>query len=640
MEVEAKFSLPDNESLQRFLALTQLAGFPLGKGRRLEIHDTYVDTLDRRILAAGFACRFRREPGGVRITLKGLGGTTSAIHKRLELEALLSAIQPAEEWPAGALREQVLQITAGDPLLALLELDQTRLLRQVRWQGQTIAGLSLDEVHESVEGGEQIYYELEVELTSSGSEEQLGRIAVCLQEKYGLQPASLSKFERALARVKSTSVSSMLGIREHDVLVRMAERQDWYGLRSQALLALEQGLTTEQAGRQVGRSRRTVRRWQADFHKFGLGIFPASILEGMLSPAMPPGLEITAQEPSQVPAGLPTVPIPLTEPPQKVGLQAGDLMAEALRKIVYFHFQHMLYHESGTQLGEDNEELHDMRVSTRRMRAALKVFGDYMDEEAWAPFYKGLRRTGRILGEVRDLDVFWEKTQHYLDGLPPERKEELAPLQAVWKTARDQARDRLLSYLASDRYRNFRDSFSSFLQTPAPDASLPQAGAFKLEPRRLQHIAPVILYQGLAAINAYEGSMTGPSVPLARLHQLRIASKGLRYSLEFLEEVLGAEARELIKVMKVLQDHLGNLQDAVVASNLLRDFLTWGTWGHKPNRKAMPLPAAPVVAPGVASYLAVRQTELQELPASLPEVWARIQSPEFKHDFIAALAAL
>jgi hypothetical protein len=54
----------------------------------------------------------------------------------------------------------------------------------------------------------------------------------------------------------------------------------------------------------------------------------------------------------------------------------------------------------------------------------------------------------------------------------------------------------------------------------------------------------------------------------------------------------------------------------------------------------MPLPAAPVVAPGVASYLAVRQTELQELPASLPEVWARIQSPEFKHDFIAALAAL
>jgi hypothetical protein len=82
------------------------------------------------------------------------------------------------------------------------------------------------------------------------------------------------------------------------------------------------------------------------------------------------------------------------------------------------------------------------------------------------------------------------------------------------------------------------------------------------------------------------------------------------------------------------------LQDAVVASNLLRDFLTWGTWGHEQIKKANPTPIAPVVAPGVATYLASRQAELQDLPASLPEVWARIQSPEFKHNFIAALEIL
>ena len=75
---------------------------------------------------------------------------------------------------------------------------------------------------------------------------------------------------------------------------------------------------------------------------------------------------------------------------------------------------------------------------------------------------------------------------------------------------------------------------------------------------------------------------------LIRLHQLRIASKGLRYSLEFLEEVLGPESKVLVKELKKLQDHLGNLQDAVVASNLLRDFLTWGTWGHSRPKKAPP----------------------------------------------------
>src|SRR5512137_2469285 len=100
MEVEAKFSLPDFEWLHRFQAATQLAGFPLGKGKVVEIHDTYVDTLGRKILAGGYACRFRQATDGIRVTLKGLGGSSGAIHKRQEIEIPLPAIQPAEEWPA------------------------------------------------------------------------------------------------------------------------------------------------------------------------------------------------------------------------------------------------------------------------------------------------------------------------------------------------------------------------------------------------------------------------------------------------------------------------------------------------------------------------------------------------------------
>ncbi len=187
---------------------------------------------------------------------------------------------------------------------------------------------------------------------------------------------------------------------------------------------------------------------------------------------------------------------------------------------------------------------------------------------------------------------------------------------------------------------SFKESFGEFLKTRVVDSPLIMNEAGIPEPRRLRHIAPVILYQRLAAMSAFEEWMKGPNIPLARLHQLRIASKGLRYSLEFLEEVLGAEAKELIKEMKILQDHLGDLQDAVVASNLLRDFLTWGTWGHERTKEAISLPIAPVVAPGVAAYLATRQAELQDLPATLPEVWARIQSSEFKHNFIAALSVL
>jgi CHAD domain-containing protein len=630
MEIEAKFSLPDSEGFRRFQVATQLAGFLLGKGRLAEIRDTYVDTPERKILAAGFACRFRQEAEGIRVTLKGLGGASGAIYKRQEMEIILPSMIPVEKWPAGALRTRVLKITGGDSLLPLFELHQTRFIRPVRWQGQTIAILSLDDVKEIAGGKDQAYYEMEVELTSQGREEQLIKIADCLQEKYRLRPVPLSKFERALSLPDSKPENKLLEAHEREILTQMALREDWHGLRSQALLALDGGLANEETGRLLERSKRTIRRWLTDFRKLRLGIFPSSILEETSLSTLQPEGEVATVGKTQVTA-------PNINLPDKVGLQANDCMTEVTRKIMFFQFQHMLYHEPGTRLGQDIEELHDMRVATRRMRAALQVFRDTLDETTWAPFDKGLRRTGRILGEVRDLDVFWEKTQRYLDGLPPERKEELAPLQAVWKTARGKACDRLIIYLDSDRYRKFKETFGQFLETRVEASSLGLNEAGIPIPSRLRHLAPVILYQRLAAMNAFEEWMTGPNVPLVRLHQLRIASKGLRYALEFLEEVLGKQAAALIKEMKILQDHLGNLQDAVVASNLLRDFLTWGTWGHEQAKKALPMPAAPVVAPGVATYLAVRQAELQDLPASLPEVWARIQSPEFKHNFIAAL---
>jgi len=48
-------------------------------------------------------------------------------------------------------------------------------------------------------------------------------------------------------------------------------------------------------------------------------------------------------------------------------------MSEAGRKVLRTHFARMLANEAGTRLGEDIEELHDMRVATRRLRAVLFV---------------------------------------------------------------------------------------------------------------------------------------------------------------------------------------------------------------------------------------------------------------------------
>jgi len=72
MEIEAKFALPALETLRRLQKVECLAGFALSEGQVKWVHDTYLDTADRQILAAGYACRQRSQDEGILITLKEL----------------------------------------------------------------------------------------------------------------------------------------------------------------------------------------------------------------------------------------------------------------------------------------------------------------------------------------------------------------------------------------------------------------------------------------------------------------------------------------------------------------------------------------------------------------------------------------
>jgi CHAD domain-containing protein len=256
-----------------------------------------------------------------------------------------------------------------------------------------------------------------------------------------------------------------------------------------------------------------------------------------------------------------------------------------------------------------------------------------------APFVKGLRRTGRALGAVRDLDVFRDKAQRYLDSLPPEQQDSLDPFLAAWQAQRGAARERMLAYLDSQRYQGFKVEFGAFLERPEAGALPVFTEDGEPIPYHLRHVVPLAIHERLAAVRAYDEWVTEPDVPLERLHQLRIACKALRYTFEFFREVQGPQAKTLIDTMKEMQDHLGDLQDAVVACNLLRDFLTWGTWGHRKQDESS-WPTEPVVAPGVAAYMAVRQTEIESLVDTFPQTWSKIQGPEFSRLIDAALQVL
>lgn len=325
--------------------------------------------------------------------------------------------------------------------------------------------------------------------------------------------------------------------------------------RAQLLLLLEDGVATKDAALTVGISPGRARHWRGSFRSMGMAIFPEeSIQRALLSsdgaiPLDQTSLEadLSAAKKPPRPARIPKAArleafLAMAPELKNPGVEPDDPLAEAGRKVMYYHFAQMLLHEDGTRLGEDIEELHDMRVATRRMRAAFEVFGDAFTPKAIKTHLKGLKATGRGLGRVRDLDVFMEKAGHYLDTLPPEQQPGLEPLLDSWMQERETARTRMVAYLDGEDYAAFKDSFLKFVTTAGEGVQESPAGGFT--PQRAGDIAPILIYGRLAAVRAFNTILE--TAALEQFHALRIEFKKLRYTVEYFREVLGAESKAVI----------------------------------------------------------------------------------------------
>jgi CHAD domain-containing protein len=318
-------------------------------------------------------------------------------------------------------------------------------------------------------------------------------------------------------------------------------------------------------------------------------------------------------------------------------ITVDDTMAEAARKTLLVQWERVLRTEPKVREHSDGELVHDLRVATRRMRVALRVFGGYLDRDAFRPFRKRLRRTARVLGAVRDLDVLCERTQRYLETLSEDRTSELDALLAAWKAEHERARGELIEWIDGDTFAQFKTEFDEFVRRPGAGAAPTETRSGRLIAHRVRDLLPIVLLRGWAAVRAYDESACAPDPSLEHLHQLRIACKRLRYTLEFFESVLDADAQALIGQLIAVQDHLGNVQDGVVACNILQGFLPRGEWSPG-AKKASRRPRTVVVAPGVAAYFAARQSEIQSLVQTFPNVWAPIGASTFKRQLLALIA--
>jgi triphosphatase len=240
----------------------------------------------------------------------------------------------------------------------------------------------------------------------------------------------------------------------------------------------------------------------------------------------------------------------------EVALSLGELARSALSVQVAA----LLEHEPGVRVGEDIEAVHQMRVATRRLRAALSLFGDVAAGDAQA-LRAELGWLADRLGAVRDLDVQLAALGQVAQELLAS-PEALSPVRGWFEARRATARDELMDCLDSARLTALLGSLSALVSVEVEE--WPE-GAHVLAVETLPDRLRRRYRRFRKATRAIDSNSPAPE-----LHRARIRAKQLRYSLEFSAPVYGKPARALIRRATALQDALGAIQDAVVMHDHLQ----------------------------------------------------------------------
>jgi CHAD domain-containing protein len=212
------------------------------------------------------------------------------------------------------------------------------------------------------------------------------------------------------------------------------------------------------------------------------------------------------------------------------------------------------------------DAVHKMRVATRRLRSALATYRPVVDREAGDRLRAELKWLAGELGNARDAEVQREHFKTAVDAQPVELvMGKVADyidthLRGVYKAGRVQA----LAALETERYFRLLDALDELIANPPLTGETRKAA--KQMPELLDHDWKR-MSKAVRRMEAAEDAATRDH----ELHEVRKASKRLRYAAESAVAVLGDGAEGLVSRAKEVQEVLGDHQDSVVARDLLRD---------------------------------------------------------------------
>lgn len=302
-----------------------------------------------------------------------------------------------------------------------------------------------------------------------------------------------------------------------------------------------------------------------------------------------------------------TVPPPL--------FTADDSLSEAGRAFFTAQLNTILKHHPAIQNQASEKGIHETRKAMRRMRTVSKWLEPHFPPDTLARYRKRFKRAMRRLGPARDAAVFLKKLNRHIHK-NPDQAEPLSALRDHWVNQKQTAEATAQQSVSKKKHAKLLAEFEAFIKANDTSSTTDEITA-----NQVRHLAPILIYQRLATVRAYEGQLD--QAPIERMHELRIHFKELRYTLEFFEPVLGNEIQPLLKGLNRIQDDLGDLNDADVALAMLEQ-----------------LPSDGLLGEGVALYRTAKSAEIEQLRHNFASVWTAFNTAQWREQLAKALLAL
>jgi CHAD domain-containing protein len=215
-------------------------------------------------------------------------------------------------------------------------------------------------------------------------------------------------------------------------------------------------------------------------------------------------------------------------------------------------------------LAGDHEALHKTRVASRRIREALPIVSASARPDRVKKLRRKMRALTRHLGPIRELDVELRMLEEQAEDRKAISAKALSLVRREVASERHALHGRLGKEPVADLKKLVkkleRVAVAGRRRRRQPDGrgKVVAAEGHKDTAWR-SALATTLMKRARRLGSALEDA--GPIYAPERIHDVRIATKKLRYALEIADEAGQPDAKALVKALKRHQDRLGHLHD-------------------------------------------------------------------------------